>query len=189
MGTGPSLGYDERGNGACLGQRYGCVPMTSNSAQEFMEDLLRSHQDEIVRGLYHGILALDDAAFKAVVREAASACRARFLRVVDLPPDLDLDGMIERISRAGPERIEITRTGDEILWRELREGQCTCPLVRRGVVELAPKMCACAAEWARGLVEMFHGGPVKVEMLESVATGSNSCLFRLKLGPGSRHGA
>ena len=163
--------------------------MTVDRSQEFMEELLRSHQDEIVRGLYRGLLALDGPAFSAVIKETASACRSRFLHVADFPASLDLDGLIERMGRAGPDRIEISRAGDEILWREHREGRCMCPLVRRGVVELGPKMCACAVEWARGLVERYHGGPVTAELLESVATGSDSCLFRIRLVSGSRHAA
>ena len=160
--------------------------MREKSSQEFLEELLRSHEDEVVCGLYRGLLTLDQPSFDAVIREAASACRARFMRMANLPTDLDLDEMIERMRRAGPDRIEIEREGDEILWRELREGQCMCPIVRRGIVELEPRMCACAAEWARGLVEMFYRGPVTVEIVETVATGSNSCLFRLKLGSASR---
>lgn len=155
--------------------------MKVDMSQEFLEELLRSHEDEVVQGLCRGVFALDEPSFNAVVREMASACRARFLRAADIPTSLDLDGMIERVRRAGPDRIDITRDGDEILWRELREGQCMCPMVRRGAVELSPKMCACAAEWARGLVEMFYHGPVTVELLESVAIGSDCCLFRLKL--------
>jgi hypothetical protein len=36
---------------------------------------------------------------------------------------------------------------------------------------------------------MFYGGQVTVEMLESVATGSRSRLFRLRLAAGPRQAA
>lgn len=163
--------------------------MSVDRSQEFVEELLRSHQDEIVRGLFRGLFALDEPSLDALAREMASACRARFLRVSNMPADLDLDGMLEWFRRAGPERIEISRTGDEIIWREQREGQCMCPLVRRDIVDLDAKMCTCSAEWTRGLVEKFHGGPVTIEIVESVATGSSSCAFRLKLGSRSQHSA
>ncbi len=163
--------------------------MSADRSQEFVEELLRSHQDDIVRGLFRGIFALDESSLNALTGEMASACRARFLRVSNMPTDLDLDGMLEWFRRAGPERIEISRTGDEIMWREEREGQCMCPLVRRKIIDLDAKMCACSAEWTRSLVEQFHGGPVTIEIVESVATGSNSCTFRLTLGPRSQHSA
>lgn len=156
--------------------------MSDDRSREFVEDLLRSHSEEVVKGLVRGLLTLDGEPFDAVMREAAAACRARFLRVANFPSDLDLDEMIQRMASAGPDRIEITRSGDEILWRELREGRCMCPMVRSGIVDLDARMCTCAAEWARGLVEMCHGGPVDVEIVETIAGGSRSCLFRLKLG-------
>lgn len=159
--------------------------MRLDTSKEFVEDLLRSHQDEIVRGMMRAFYELPDASSDALISEMAAACRRRFLRMVDFPADTDVDGLIERMQRAGPGRIEITRSGDEIIWREYREGQCMCPLIRRHVAELQPKLCACSREWTRSLVETFHGGPVEAEIVESVATGSSDCVFRLTLGSAS----
>lgn len=156
--------------------------MRLDTSKEFVEDLLRSHQDEVVRSLMHGVFELPDASSEALIREMAGACRRRFLRMVDVPADLGLDGLLDRMRRAGPGRVEITRSGNEIIWREYREGECMCPLVRRHVAELQPKLCACSREWTRSLVETFYGGPVEAEILESVATGSSDCVFRLTLG-------
>jgi hypothetical protein len=62
-----------------------------------------------------------------------------------------------------------------------------CPLVRRGTLNLHPRLCVCSTEWTRGVVETFHGGPVEAELLESVATGSRDCVFRLTLGRVASH--
>ena len=157
--------------------------MKADIAKEFVEDLLRSHQDEIVRGAFRALLTLDEAATNAVFKEMAGTCRARFLRMVDFPADLDLDGFIERMGRVAPPAPQISRDGRKITWREFRDGHCMCPLVRRGALDLDTKLCVCSTEWTKGLVETFHGGPVEAELLESVATGSRDCVFRLTLGP------
>ena len=161
--------------------------MKADIAKEFVGDLLRSQQDEIVRGAFRALLTLDEAATNTVFKEMADTCRARFLRMVDFPADLDLDGFIERMGRAAPPAPQISRDGDTIIWREFRDGNCMCPLVRRGTLDLHPKLCVCSTEWTRGLVETFHGGPVEAELLESVATGSRDCVFRLTLGPVASH--
>jgi hypothetical protein len=154
-------------------------------SKEFVEDLLRSQQDEIVRSMLDAVLALDEASSQAVLKEMAAGCLARFLRMVDIPVERGLDALLDRMRKAGPERVQISRSGNEIIWRELREGRCMCPLVRRNVVELQPKLCECSKEWTRGLVETFWGAPVEAEIVESVGMGSQDCVFRLTLGTAS----
>lgn len=155
--------------------------MAANESREFMEELLRSHCEEIVGGLYRAFLKMDPATLEPVLAEQAAACCARFLRLVDLPPDLDLDGFLARMERVGPGRIRIERNGPEILWREEHEGQCACPLVRREIVPLNDRLCLCAAFWLKGLIETFYRRPVTVELVETIASGASGCTFRIRL--------
>ncbi|MDI6857448.1 MAG: hypothetical protein QME71_03925 [Dehalococcoidia bacterium] len=156
--------------------------MSADAAQEFVDELLRADRDEIVRGFCRGFANLDAASGTALLSEMAGACRNCFLRRADFPDGLTLEGLIERLETAGPHRIEIRRVEKEIIWSELLEGRCACPLVRLGTVPLCPRLCDCAVEWLRGLIEKYHGGNVTVELVESVAGGSQSCVFRVKLG-------
>ncbi|OGO08585.1 MAG: hypothetical protein A2Y61_06555 [Chloroflexi bacterium RBG_13_60_13] len=157
--------------------------MSTDESLHFVQELLRADEDEIIGGLLRGLFKLDDPCLATLFAEMAGACRARFLRRAELPADIDMDGFIERMRLAGPGRIDIQRAGNEIVWSEIAEGQCSCPLVRLGVVELNPKLCACSVEWLRGVMEKFHDGDVAVELVESVANGSQSCVFRVKLLP------
>lgn len=157
--------------------------MSTDESLQFVEELLRSDEDEIIRGLLRGLFKLDDPCLATIFAEMAEGCRARFLRRAELPADIDLDGFIEWMGPAGPGRLDIQRAGNEIMWSEIAEGQCSCPLVRLGVIQLDPKLCACSVEWLKGLMEKFHDGDVAVELVESVANGSQSCVFRVKLSP------
>jgi hypothetical protein len=155
----------------------------ADEALEFVEELLRADRDEIISGFCRGFSKLDAASRAVIFEEMAESCRERFLRRAELPASLGVDGLIEHVRLAGPSRIDIQRHGNEIRWSELAEGQCSCPLVRLGVVQLDPKLCACSVEWLKGLLERFHDGSVAVELVESVANGSRACVFRVKLLP------
>lgn len=151
-------------------------------AEDWIEELLRQYQDAITRGVYEGIYRLDEQARASVLACQGRVCCEEFVKLYDIPAELDLETFLARMATGGPSRIRIQRDGDTILWEELHEGQCMCPLVKRGVVPLQPELCACAVHWLRLLLERHARRSAKVELLESVARGSENCVFRVTLG-------
>ena len=143
---------------------------------------MRTVRDKLVGGLYAGIYRLEPAPLQVVMDAQADACVTAFLALSDIPPELDLEQFLERMKIAGPSRIVVERpAADEFVWRELHEGQCVCPLVRQEVVPLDLKLCGCGATWVRLLVERHARRRAEVELLRSVATGSQDCAYRIVL--------
>lgn len=153
-------------------------------AGDWVERLIRDYQDAITGGLYRAIYRLDGRALRHLMDGQAAACMSAFLKLTDLPAPLELDRFLEAMRTAGPSPIDIQREGDIILWTERHRGECVCPLVRRKVIDLHPKLCLCGASWVRQLFRVAAGTEVEVETLETVATGAQNCRFRIRIrGP------
>lgn len=150
-------------------------------ADDWIEQLTRDYQDTITRGAYVGIYQLPEQQLDRVMACQAHACVDEFVKLYDLPEQLDLDTFLARMATGGPSRITIQRDGDIILWEEEHEGQCMCPLVRRNVIPLRPELCVCAVHWLRMLIERHTQRPVHVELVDSVAKGGKNCLFHITL--------
>ncbi len=60
-------------------------------------------------------------------------------------------------------------------------GECGCPLVRSGLIELHPVQCYCS----QGMMDTIFSGaarkPVTVEIKQSIGRGDNVCHFLVKL--------
>lgn len=149
---------------------------------DWIEELKREFQDDITRGTFSGLMKLEHEQLDPVMECQAQACMESFVKLYDLPAHLDLDTFLKRIRTGGPSKIEIEREGDTILWRELHEGHCMCPLVSREVVPLSKGLCQCSIHWVRKLIERHAGRHARVELAESVAGGGQNCVFRIQLG-------
>ena len=150
-------------------------------ADDWIEQLARDYQDTITRGAYVGIYQLPEQQLDGFMACQAHACVNEFVKLYDLPEQLDLDTFLTRMATGGPSRINIQRSGDTIFWEEQHEGQCMCPFVRRDVIPLNPALCRCAVHWLRMLIERHARRPVHVELVDSVAKGGKNCLFRVTL--------
>jgi hypothetical protein len=150
-------------------------------SDDWIEQALRGFQDAITRGAYDGIYALDTPARDRVLESQGEACVHAFVELFGISKDLTLDEFLDQMRYGGSSKVEITRDGDSILWDEQHEGQCMCPLVKRGVVPLAPELCGCAVHWLRILVQRHTEKSVSVELLDSVAKGARNCTFRVHL--------
>ncbi len=157
-------------------------------SDDWIADLVRDFQDTITRGTFAGISQLPEPQRDSVLACQARACVDEFVKLYDLPDNLDFDGFLARMTIGGPSKINVRRDGDTIVWEELHEGQCMCPLVRREVIPLQAMLCGCAVHWLRMLIERFAHRPCRVELLDSVARGSMNCVFSVTLGapPGGR---
>jgi hypothetical protein len=146
------------------------------------EKLIRDFQDRITQGTYAGIYGLDDAGIERVMQCQADSCARAFVELYQISDDLDLDAFLEKMTLGGSSKIRIRRESDgAIIWEELHNGQCMCPLVTREVIPLEPELCRCAIHWLRMLVERHVKGPVSVELIDSVAHGSENCVFRVEI--------
>jgi hypothetical protein len=151
-------------------------------SEDWIEGLLRSFQDQITKGAYEVIYALDGEARDAVMQSQARTCVHAFTDLFGIPKELGLDEFLEHMKYGGSSKVDMHRIDDTIHWIERHEGECMCPLVKRGAARLAPELCDCAVHWLRMLVQRHTNETVTVELVESVATGARDCAFRIKLG-------
>jgi len=151
-------------------------------SEDWLEEALRNYQDAITGGTWKGIYRLEGKALESVMHDQAEACVHAFVELFGISPALDLDQFLEQMQMGGSSKVTIERDGDTILWREEHHGECMCPLVKREVVPLDKKLCVCAVSWLRMLVERHTERTVEVELLDSVAGGSQDCSFRITLG-------
>jgi hypothetical protein len=157
--------------------------MDGESGAIWVEDLMRRFRDGLVRGLYDGLYQLEGEPLRTVMDAQAEVCVHAFTALADIPADLSFDEFLERMKIAGPSRVRVERRGgDELLWTELHAGECVCPHVRQGIIGLDPKLCLCGETWVRLLVERHAHRRATVELVESVATGAQNCVYRITLG-------
>ncbi len=157
--------------------------MADTPGTDWVEQLMRSFRDKLVGGLYEGVYALEGEPLHHVMDAQAEACAQAFVTLAEIPADLDFQAFLERMRISGPSKVELERISeDELLWRELHRGECVCPHVRQQVIPLDPKLCICGATWVRVLVERHARRAATVTLVESVATGSANCVYRVALG-------
>ncbi len=148
-------------------------------ATDWLQELIRTFQDKLTCGLYEAIYGLEQPAVDTLMRAQARTCVGAFLDLGTLRTPMPLNEFLQAMQTAGPSRIEIRREGNVIHWTELHDGKCVCPFVTRNVIRLDPKLCICGGHWVKVLFETVTQTQVDVETLETVATGSKNCCFRV----------
>lgn len=146
-----------------------------------LDEVLRDYQDKLTCGLYEAIYDLDEASLDTIMRCQAQACVAAFLDFTGLPSPMRLESFRDAMRDADPLGGDIRQEGNVIHWTGNQRGQCACPLVRRGVIRLDPKLCVCSTYWVKYLFDKVAHTPVDVEIVETVATGGHACSFKITL--------
>src|SRR3990172_12238409 len=124
----------------------------SDKKEDWIEELRRKYQDDITRGLLEGVFCLDDQAGETAMTSMGHACAQSFIKLHDLKLDQGLDTFLQQVTLLGPGgKMKITRDGDTVLWEEAQQGECVCPLVRRGVIQPHPRLCVCGVKWVQYL--------------------------------------
>jgi hypothetical protein len=144
-----------------------------------LDKMVRDFQDRITRGTFEGVYDLDGANLDRVMDCQAESCAQAFVELFQISDDLDLDAFLEKMKLGGSSKVEIQRDGNTIRWEEQHAGKCVCPLVTRQVIPLDPALCRCAVHWLRKLFERRAQGAVRVRLLDSVAFGSENCVFEV----------
>jgi hypothetical protein len=163
---------------------------SEGQAAEWVQDLMRDFQNKLTCGLYDGIYELDGAPLDTLMDAQARSCVTAFVDMTSMTEPMDIDSFLERMRSSGPSQLDVQREGDVIHWTELHRGECVCPLIRLEVIRLDPKLCICGALWVKHLFRRVTGAEVEIETLETAATGSQNCAFRITLqGGGSEKSA
>jgi hypothetical protein len=88
-----------------------------------------------------------------------------------------LDEWLEELRKhMGPDAAK--RTGDVVT---ITYPKCLCPLVSDFQEPLSASYCFCSAGWLEEVYETVSGGPVGVEILETVKRGGPRCRFEVRL--------
>jgi hypothetical protein len=66
------------------------------------------------------------------------------------------------------------------------KGQCLCPLVRSGMIELNANLCDCTRGWAKASFEALLGRPMKAKVEKSLGRGDATCSILVTLAPPKR---
>ena len=151
---------------------YALKVKDSGKSKEFIEMWIKS--------VYYGLQTLDDETAKKVLSKCGRDCAKIFLRLYgrDLSK-MTLEDWIRIYGEA--EGCKCERNGDYIIY-EFKPVKCECLLVEEGLVKLTPKLCStCFTNWLEYQLSTVTGKNVKAELVESLATGSNKCVFKIWL--------
>ncbi len=118
----------------------------------------------------------DPGAADRILESMGRACFKASHAGRNAPPDLDkmLAGLA---AFAGKENVR--REGNTIDIN-LNNKKCLCPFTEQGPEGLPAAYCKCSAGYMKAGFEPFGGEP-KVELIETVKRGGQSCRFRITL--------
>ena len=135
-----------------------------------------------IRGVVAGLDEVDEETARKVLKECGEACAKSWLDSYGYDPtSYDLSSWIKLLNESDPGVRNVKRGDDSVLY-ELKHGQCVCPLVSENTVELTPKLClACSTNFFEYVFKKAAKRPVRVEVIESFATGADKCAFRIWL--------
>jgi len=137
---------------------------------------------EWIRGVVTGLSEVDEETGRRILKNCGEACAKSWVNSYGYDPaSYDLDSWIKLLNELDPGARDVKRRGDSVLY-ELRHGRCVCPLVYENIVELTPKLCsACSTNFFEYIFKKVAKGPVRVEVMESLATSADKCAFRIVL--------
>lgn len=76
--------------------------------------------------------------------------------------------------------LKYTRSGSKLV----SDGYCLCPLAEKTPEGWSGTYCECSVGYVKAMFETASGGPVKVELLESLKRGGHTCSFKVELSKG-----
>lgn len=140
--------------------------------------------------LHEGISQLSGEAQEIMLRKHAEASVDILMDVLAHisgrdPKTFDVDEMmknhemIEKGFADGEARMNISRQDDVITWRTT---QCYDPKLQQKIIKPYPAYCRqCNEYFFKGVYQIAHKGPVKIEGSKSILQGDNECLTRIVL--------
>lgn len=142
---------------------------------------MRSWIEILIAGLEE--LGVDDG--KRVMRRFGEMCAIEWLKYYGYDTEklssLDLDEWIELVNSFEKNVRNVRRDGDIIIY-ELNKGRCVCPLVAEGVIKQDKRLCIiCSPNFFEYIFGKVSKRTARAETLESVAMGSNRCVYKITL--------
>ena len=147
----------------------------------------------IVDAAYGGICELPPEHRDHVLMRISKACSDLAKLVLPLGPNMDWEEYKKRMGELeppfGPRKV--TQIGNLVHWTYFppkdKDGRalCQCPLVRYGMMEGKPELCACSANSVASYIEEATGVEVEtVEVLGSpLVGGEDECRYLVHLKP------
>jgi predicted hydrocarbon binding protein len=149
-------------------------------AEGYLHVELRS---ERVTALLSGVDELLDDTMKEQLlelcgRTCAGHCGSMKLAQSIAKRATEIDVRLERANKEIPWCGKWVREDDSIY--TVCEG-CGCPLVREGLVTLSPAFCYCSGGYVKAVFEVILGGPVIVELAQSIGRGDPVCRYVVRV--------
>jgi len=132
-----------------------------------------------IRGIYQGLQTVDDETAKKILSKAGANCAKIYLSVYGR--DLSKMTLDEWLKTEVDMGGKVEKKGEYIVY-EFTPSKCECLLVEEGIIPLTPKLCSsCFTNWLEYQFQTMTGRKVRAELVESLATGADRCVFRIWL--------
>jgi hypothetical protein len=142
---------------------------------------------KVVRAILEAVFKLDDESRNRVLEAMGKACYEGFRDFVGAPPTgVDIESACKWLDDTVPHSRRFQRAGDTIYWEaDVKDtyGGCMCMLVRLGIIEPRPELCVCSTNHCKSAFEEMTGLVVEGEMVESLNTGAQNCVYRYHFRP------
>jgi hypothetical protein len=170
-----------------LGTKVGKGKVEPEVLKLYVETVGPKVLPNLVRGIMKGVFALDEEAQNKVLEEMGKACYEGFKEFVGTPPTgMDIESACEWLDKTVPHNRRFQKAGDTLYWEaDVKDtyGGCMCILVRLGIIEPNPELCACSTNYNRSALKEMTGRDVEGELVESVNSGARNCVYRYHFKP------
>jgi len=154
-------------------QTYADLVVKGSKIEEFLR--------KWITGVMAGLSELDEKTAKMILKKAGEDCCKLFLETYGLDLNSrDLDSLIEWWNKRPASRCY--KEDENTIIYEFKSNKCECLLVEKGFVNLTPKLCSvCFTNWLEYMFGTVAKRKTEAELIESLATGTSKCSFRIKL--------
>ncbi len=131
-------------------------------------------------GVYEGIDQLDQGVQASIMRPAGKACAADIVALCEKHLGKKISAVEDLVSGWNILRESRDLTGRwEADGNAIRGvfGECGCPLVKSGLIELHPVQCYCSQGMMETIFSQIAKKPVEVKIKRSIGRGDAVCEF------------
>ena len=170
-----------------LGAKVGKGKVEPEILKLYVETVGPKVLPNLVRGIMKGVFALDEESRNKVLEEMGKACYEGFKEFVGTPPTgMDIKSACKWLDETVPHKRRFQIAGDTLYWEaDVKDtyGGCMCILVRLGIIEPRPELCACSTNYNRSALEEMTGKTVEGELVETLNSGARKCVYRYHFKP------
>jgi hypothetical protein len=137
-----------------------------------------------ISNLHESIGRLDENLKAAIMRPAGQACAAELLSLCVKHLGKEVSSIEDLVTGWNMVRDKRNLKGRwEFEGNALRGifGECGCPLVRSGLIDLHPVQCYCSQEMMEAIFSQVSKQAINVKINRSIGRGDDVCDFTIKL--------